>query len=424
MTVPGTAGPALLERGETLRHGFTFHAPAEAWVALTLAAPGTSWARGEAAVASLAVDGGEPQQIVLAGAEEPVDYARLLGRLPAGPHRLSLRLDPTLSAAAAGVLECRDIEIHAVEDDDRAAFVWRHAPVLHYRVIDGPFDGLSTDTPLLLFHRLVETPEGRGVEYHVINSHEDAGTNLTGLLAGWGHTTDIEWVYRVIRDGCGRIVREEFQGAEHVTRPFLGRRALGGHPVLQAATRNGMVTDRVTSPYRAALAPVVSQPADEPREGVQYRFSWIHRVSALEVIRQECLEGEPRSRRDAPADPRAYVYLQFKRDAGDAAALEARVRIHGAWYGSAWGRSELAMRGEDAESTAVKLPPNAGEADVEAIAVRAIVPAAGVTTVRFVRAFCLDRDYRPMVPFAAADAPVVRTLTVGARETTVWQRRL
>jgi hypothetical protein len=247
-------------------HDFALHAPGEVWAALTLAAPGTSWARGEAAVASLEVDGGEQQQIVLAGADEPVEYVRLLGRLPAGPHQLSLRLDPALSAATAAFLDCHRIQTHVIADDDPGAFVWRHAPVLHYRALDGPFDGLSTDTPLLLFHRPVTTPEGRGVEYHVINSHEDAGTDLAGLLAGWGHTTDIEWVYRIIRDGCGRIVREEFQGPEHVTRPFHGRYALGGHPVLQAATRNGMVTDRVTSPYRVALAPAVSQPADEPRE--------------------------------------------------------------------------------------------------------------------------------------------------------------
>lgn len=417
------APAARLGRGEILTHDFTLPLPGEAWAALTLAAPGTSWARGEAAVASLEIDGGDPQQLVLAGADEPVEYARFLGRLSAGPHRLAVRFDAALSAAGAARLECHALRTHAVADDEGGAFVWRHAPLLHYRALDGPLDGLSTDTPLLLFHRPVETPEGRGVEYHVINSHEDAGTDLTGLLAGWGHTTDIEWVFRVVRDACGRIVREEFQGPEHVTRPFRGTRALGGHPVLQASTRNGMVTDRITCPYRAALAPVIGQPAGEPREGVQFRFPWIQRVTALEVIRQERLEAEPRSLSDAPADPRAYVYLHFRRDAAAAApALEALARIRGVWHGSAWRRPGLAMRGDDAESTAIKLPPGAGEADVEAIAIRALDPPPRGGTVRFVRAYCLDDGYRPRTPFALPETPAACTLTAAAPEATIWTR--
>jgi hypothetical protein len=230
-------------------------------------------------------------------------------------------------------------------------------------------------------------------------------------------------VFRVVRDACGRIVREEFQGPEHVTRPFRGTRALGGHPVLQASTRNGMVTDQITCPYRAALAPAIAQPAGEPREGVQYRFPWIQRVSSLEVVRQEHVDLAPRSAEAAPADPRAYAYLQFKRDPdATATPLEALARIRGVWYGSAWGRAELAMRGEDAESTAVKLPPGAGEADVEAIAIRAFdLPSRG-GTVRFVRAYCLDDDYRPRTPFAAPEPPAARTLTAAAPEATIWTR--
>ena len=422
MTAPPTA-PVRLERGQALTQEFTLASAGEAWAALTLAAPGTSWLRGAAAVAVLEVDGAEPQHLVLAGADEPVEYARLLGRLSPGPHRLDLRFDPVLSAAGADLLECHAVRTHAVADDAAGAFVWRHTPVLHYRALDGPLDGLTSDTPLLLFYRSVDTAEGRGIEYHVINSHEDAGTDLTGLLAAWGHTTDIEWVFRVVRDGCGRVVREEFQGPDHVTRPFRGVRALGGHPVLQAATRNGMVTDRVACPYRAALAPVIAQPPHEPREGVQYRFPWIQRVSGLEVVRQEHLEREPYSAAETPADPRAYLYLQFKR-ASDAEGvpLEARARIHGAWRGSAWGRLDLAMRGEDAESTAIKLPPGAGQADIETIAIRALDLPGGSATVRFVRAYCLDDGYRPRPALAPPEVPAVATLSAAAPEATVWPR--
>jgi hypothetical protein len=414
-----------VERGRPLACGFTVRVPGESWAALTLAAPGASWARGETAVLSLEVDGADAQHLVLAAGDEPVEYARLLGRRPAGPHRLVLELDAAHSAASVRRVECSGIDLRTVADDDPAAFVWRHVPVLQYRHLDSPLDGTTTDTPLLLFHRPVETPEGRGVEYHVINSHEDAGTDLTGLLARWGHTTDIEWVFRIVRDACGRIVREEFQGPEHATYPFRGSRTFGGHPVLQAATRNGMVTDHATSPYRAALAPVAAQPPDEPREGVQYAFPWIQRVSALEVLRQERVEREPRSASDAPADPRAYLYVQFKRlsDPSGSDPLEALALVRGAWYGSALGHRDLAMRGEDAESTAIKLPAGAGPAHVDAIAIRAVDPPAPERpggAVRFVRAFCLDDDYRPRAPFAGP-GPISR-LSADAPVATVWRR--
>jgi hypothetical protein len=412
--------------GRPLVHDFTVPAPGEAWAALTLTAPGTSWERGDAAVVSLAVDGAEPQHAVLAAADDVVEYARLLGRLEAGPHRLTIDLDPALSAASAREVECRGIEIRTVADEDPGAFVWRHAPVLHYRTLDSRLDGATTDTPLVVFHRPVETHEGRGVEYHVINSHEDAGTDLTGLLACWGHTTDIEWLFRVVRDACGRIVREEFQGPGHATVPFRGARTLGGHPVLQAATRNGMVTDRAASPYRAALAPVAAQPPDEPREGVQFRYPWIQRVSALEVVRQELRPHEPPGGPDAPADPLTYVYIQLKREAdAAAAALEARVLMGGVWRGSASGRADLAMHGDDAECTAVKLPRGAGQEDVEAIAVRVVGPAGGEAPpaiVHFVRAFCLDDRYYPRAPFAAERA--VCRLSANNPEATVWRRRM
>jgi hypothetical protein len=195
--------------------------------------------------------------------------------------------------------------------------------------------------------------------------------------------------------------------------------------VLQASTRNGMVTDRITCPYRVALAPAIAQPPGEPREGVQYRFPWIQRVSSLEVVRQEHLDGTSHAAADAPADPRAYAYLQFRRDP-DAVAmpLEALVRIRGAWHGSAWGRADLAMRGDDAESTAVKLPPGAGERDVEMLAIRAIEPPSQGGTVRFVRAYCLDETYRPRRPFAVpvGQPPPACTLTPAAPEATIWTR--
>ena len=40
----------------------------------------------------------------------------------------------------------------------------------------------------------------------MIWSNEDGGTNTPALMARWGRTTDIEWIYRVVLDRAGAIV--------------------------------------------------------------------------------------------------------------------------------------------------------------------------------------------------------------------------
>jgi len=416
-------------------HGFVLGCPGEAWVGLTLAARGTSWGRGEAAVLTLEVDGSRRQELVLAAGDEPTEYLRLLGPLPAGPHVLRLRIDRALSAPSADTAVLSDIRTGCVSDGDAAAPVWRSAPILHYRNLDLPLDGISTDTPLLLFYRDAPptedrpsdgpadrspTPAGcRTLEYHVVFSHEDGGTDLTGLLAKWGHTTDIEWIYRIVWDRASGIAREEFQGPGHRTMPFRGDRTWGTHPVLQVTGRHGMVTDRVHCPFRTALVPALAQPEDEPREGVLQRFPWVYRVSALEVVRQVTLEVAATPDTRLAADPRHYLFLQWKRQPGDVCALEAAVRVGDRWYTSAWGRPDLAFGGTDAESTAVKLPAGASEETIQAIGLRAAAPIATPVEVRLVRAFFLDDAYRPR-----QSLPARGTARVAGTEAwvTAWER--
>jgi len=391
------------------QHPFTLDADGEAWAAPTLAAPGTSWERGAAAVVILEVDGRRRQDLVVAGGAEPTEYLRSLGRLTRGPHVLRLAVDRRASVPPTGGVELLGLRTGGVADGDPSAPIWASAPILYYRHDAGLPDGIVTDTPLLLFYRGVASPAAPdssrpGLEYHVVFSHEDAGTNLTGLLAKWGHTTDIEWIYRVEWNDSGGIAREEYQGRGHRTLPFRGERAWGAHPVLQVIGRHGMVTDRVDGTRRVALAPALAQPEDEPREGVLQRFPWIYRVSALEVLRQVALEQTPDSSSPAPADLRGYLFLHWKRRPGASQPLEAGVRIGGCWYTSAWGRPDLAFGGADAESTAVKLPPGADDAAIDAIAVRAVSPVAVPIDAALVRAFRLDDRYLPGSALAARGA--------------------
>ena len=416
------AGSTRLAVGGEVEFAFSLSAPGEAWAALTLAAPGTSWWRPKTAVVEMDVDGCACQEIILAGGEEPTEYLRLLGRLSFGAHRIRLRIHGDLTAFPAPEVVAHEVCTGLVADSDPVAPIWRHAPVMHYRALDSGLDSLVTDTPLLLFYRTARRGDDTIVEYHVIYSHEDAGTDLTGLLARWGHTVDIEWVFRVTLGRSGRVCDEEFQGPAHDTVRFAGRRTMSGHPILQVATRNGMVTDHVVCPYRAALAPACRQPEGEPREGVLHRFPWIYRVSAAEVHRQAHLEEVADPATPVPADPRAYLYLHCKRSTGAAALpLEAAVRVGGAWFTSTWGRRDLAPDEPDAESTAVKLPAGTTEAGISAIALHAMEPPRHPAEVALVRAFLLDHRYRPRAPLPARGT--VRLTAVEQRRT-VWERRL
>jgi hypothetical protein len=65
--------------------------------------------------------------------------------------------------------------------------------VIHYRALNGPLDSLTSDAPLVLFYRLEPRAGGAALEYHLIYSYEDAGTDLTGLLAVRGAWYTSAW---------------------------------------------------------------------------------------------------------------------------------------------------------------------------------------------------------------------------------------
>ncbi len=83
--------------------------------------------------------------------------------------------------------------------------------------------GKFTDLPLLMWYEIAPTPRGRQYRYSVIFSNEDGGTQTDRLMATWGRTTDIEFVYGVELDDSGRILAEEFQGPGHEVPAFKGQ---------------------------------------------------------------------------------------------------------------------------------------------------------------------------------------------------------
>ena len=210
----------------------------------------------------------------------------------------------------------------------------RYAPVLYGRTLPtygGRFANNRTDTPLVAWHRVLPAarPGHSVIEYSVIWSNEDGGTNTPALMAQWGRTTDIEWVYRVEVDAAGRRVPGTgvIQALAHQTLSFKGRYD-GTHPLIQTCTANNNVCDKVDDPMRFALSTRGVLPAGQPREHEMDTHPWTYQVMAREMLRERKIESPSDPATQAVGDQRSYLYLAVDHDAVPAASASARCMRH------------------------------------------------------------------------------------------------
>ncbi|MBI3962428.1 MAG: hypothetical protein HY335_06735 [Deinococcus sp.] len=408
---------------------FTLSSPGEVLLALTAAVPDTNWsAKGrEAAAVRIFLDGAYHQDVVLFAGAEPFTYRRGLGEVPAGTHHLEMAFSEPVASPNSQRAELLDLEVMPLALDEELALVYRYAPLLHGRRLKHPYENGQTDTPLVAFHRRWPTEKGLRIEYQMIWSHEDAGTSASALLARWGHVSDIEWIFRVTVGPDGALLEQEYQGPEHVTTPFRGRFELGKHPVLQTATINNNVTDRITSAHRFLLLPEAAWPAGRAREAVMAAHPWTYRISALEVARQVGFQRPGDPSQPAVSDLRNYLWLELDRSTLSGSAgllgLEAQVQLRFShWYRSSFGKPLLAKREDGPYSTAVKLPDGTRPEEITAIAAALAPPVVGgKLLVRGpLSAFMLDEQYLPSRSLAVTCREVI--LSRGSSQATLWQQ--
>ena len=238
----------------TTEHQFNLSAAGEAVASITAGCARCDWgiAGREAVALKLAIDGVYSQHLLLTRGEVPVEYRVMLGSLTAGSHRLTFERDAARSAKDAGDVSFGAISVQAF-GVGTSEYPWlSRAPILHAR--PGTVERFS-DVPLVMY--VEATPnEVNSYRYTVIFTNEDGGTPTDRLMATWGRTTDIEYVYGVGTGATDDPARkEEFQGAEHELRPFMGARA-GTHPLLWVSTENNMVSDTGPAEFvRFAPAP-------------------------------------------------------------------------------------------------------------------------------------------------------------------------
>jgi hypothetical protein len=428
VSVPATAsasvGTTVVGQGHDRTITFRTSHAGEALVDVTAAAPGASWAvpGHESAVLSLYVDGRYATDDVVPAAF-PITRSFALGHLRAGRHRLSLRLAKDRSRTS-------HVRVTGVRVRTARADYLSHAPILYGRNgadWGGPYQNAYTDTPLVAWHEDVPatTPGHRLLTFSYIWSNEDGGTSTPQLMARWGRTTDIEWIYQVEIDATGHRVpgTAVFQAPNHVTQPFAGMYE-GDHPLLQTCTLNNNICDRVDDPMRFSLS--VAEPLNattDAREQIMDRNPWTYWVANAEARREGKVQpNPPTTSQTYIADPRDYLYLVVRKETVNPpngtnwVGLSIGVRLKGdpTLYRSDHDFPDRSLQRDVPAATTVQLPPGRKPSDIaQIVALR--VPATPVDTGATIkvqainRAFFLTRADQPGRSFLSGPTPATLT---------------
>ncbi len=376
----------------SILHGATLnvsHPRSEMVADLDLRAPGTDWSQEgkEAALATVFVDGKPQQQIMLYAGARQSTYPVFLGALGAGEHDVDVR--------GLGV-EFSGARFHEDSSD-----VMANAPVLYARANT---IGKFTDIPLIVYCERLSDDGAPFLQYTVIFSNEDGGTSTRALMARWGRTNDVEYVYRV---SSGRAT---IQATGHKEVEFRGQRD-GTHPLLMPITDNNMIGEvDVPTPIRYQIAPILVDLTGHSREEVIDEHPIAYEVMAKELQREGKLRPFGVVDGEKVSDPLNYLYFEIQL-AKRESFVATLVHLKGdpKWYSSHLGHADFAIRTwtrNTAESgggfvrTTVELPPGTKPDQIAEIGFECIVPekASSDSPCRVeavTKCFFLDPDYRP-----------------------------
>jgi CheY-like chemotaxis protein len=341
----------------------------------------------EWSLATVFVDQRAQQQIMLYAGENKFTYNAFLGSLSAGEHYVDVR--------GPGV-EFLGARFHEDSTD-----VVANAPVLFARAntVAKP-----SDIPLIVYCERLSENGTSFLQYTVIFSNEDGGTSTRALMARWGRTTDVEYVYRAFPG------RATIQAKDHKEVEFRGHRA-GSHPLLMPITDNNMIGEADASiPIRYQITPILVDLAGHSREEVIDEHPIAYEVMTQELRREAKLRPFGVVDGEKVSDPINYLYFEMKlakRESFVATLVHLKGDPH--WYSSHLGHADFAIRtwtrgaAESASGfvrTTVELPPGTRPDQISEIGFECIVgeKAASDSACRIeavTKCFFLDRDYRP-----------------------------
>ncbi|MGH9349603.1 MAG: hypothetical protein ACRD26_20315 [Vicinamibacterales bacterium] len=338
-------------------------------------------------------------------------YEVLLGTVDPGPHVVRVAIDREHTARelrSANAASARIAALTAVREDDERYEALSFAPFLYARPNT---IGRFTDVPVFMWYEREPTDRGTRYRYSVVFTNEDGGTPTDRLMATWGRTTDIEYVYSVEVDGGGRIVADDIQGPDHKILAFGGRRE-ARHPLLWVSTDNNMLLDTGTTRVRVAPAPAAFPLDGASREAVMDANPWIYAVAARELAREGKIAGDAPPGRNTIPDPRRFAYVEACGHVGGA-ALSFEVRAGNAWIPSDRGVPAYRIVRDGCVRAAIPLPEPLGPRDLRSLRVIASARpnASGVSATVPVRldrintVFVLDERHRPGAPLLRWSGP-------------------
>jgi hypothetical protein len=409
--VPLLASPAAadstinVDRGGPARTvSFKARHDGEAIIRFKASAPGVSWATPfkESAVVSVSVDGRRVTDL-LVPTSSAIDRSLALGAVRRGKHKVTFKF------TRGNVRRVKLSHPRVNESRDPAL---RYAPVVVGRALLDPNQNAYTDAPLIAWHETTPapTPGHKFYEYSVVWSNEDGGTDSPALMARWGRTTDIEWIYRVEVDAKGnRVDSGVYQAANHATLKFTGKYQ-GTHPILQTCTLNNNMCDAVSSnaTLRFFLDTTSTKPTDRAREVVMDRQPWTYQIMAQEMIREGKIENPSTPTTKAVGDQRTYLFIEFAKTtgtptgtgSGPGVALGIRLKNDPTLYRSDHDEPTWSIERDIPAATTVELPAGTKASDIASIeAIRRPLGTgdngAPATVTSINRGFFLDKSYLP-----------------------------
>jgi len=393
-----------------LEKKFTATSESEALLDLTASAPGTSWEKSgsEAATAAIFVDGQKQQDLILFAGAKQFTYRLMLGRVAIGEHNLRVDFNRQQSAASATAIKIADAKITLLDRKHPEFQAMAHAPILFARPNT---IGKFSDVPLLMYYETLRDGALTTYRYTVIFSNEDGGTQTAALMARWGRTTDIEWVVDEQLDADNRVVSSTYQGVQHETKHFRGKRE-HDHPLFLTKSDNNNFSDEGESGMRFALRPIGVDLSKNSREWVMDQNPWTYTIMAEEMVR----EGKITTERTLGArigDLRTYLYLDAASTQHNGALISFAIKLKGdpRWYTSDFGINSYKIDRSGYFRTTIRLPQGTTLQKIERLAARcdlagnprsaeeiAKVTAAQCELNSVNKLFLLDQSFQPASP--------------------------
>ncbi len=375
----------------------------ESVIFLNASTDSTSWEieGRESAVVTVLIDEAYNQDIVIFGGENKLDYKFITGPLSDGPHKLTLQYSTEKSPAKDAKVFIYDIQFAQATED-----YMRYSPFLYGRTEDLRDEPLNTysDVPLLLF---VEKNVKNGKSlytYSIIWSNEDGGTGVIPplLMAQYGRTTDIEWVYEIELDMNKNIKSESFQKVTHTITPFTGHK-FGGHPVLIVASNNNNMEQNIenfdlTKNILYGLLPQYFVDLNT-REQVMDAHPWTYLIANQEMKR-ETLLGLPKM--ESPGNPltptlsdyRNYLFLEFNVSSPSSVKWRFGAEVNEKWYYSDHLQESFKYSGNGYGRSSIELPEGTLQKNITGISIEVSGISSGEKAeISYLSAFMLDNKF-------------------------------